>query len=116
MSRPPHSPWFSHPNNIRWRIQAVKFIIMQFSPRSVFLPFRYKYDFLRFIQNNTSTHWLSWCSSVSLVTRLGAGRPGFDSRSLGPVQLPPQWLLGGGCSFPGGKVARAWRWLLASSI
>jgi hypothetical protein len=30
MSRPPHPPWFNHPNNIRWRIQAVKFIIMQF--------------------------------------------------------------------------------------
>jgi hypothetical protein len=43
MSRPPHSPWFNHPNNIRWRIQAVKFIIMQFSPLSVFLPFRSKY-------------------------------------------------------------------------
>jgi hypothetical protein len=25
MSRPPHSPWFNQPNNIRWRIQAVKF-------------------------------------------------------------------------------------------
>jgi hypothetical protein len=31
MSRPPQPPWFNHPNNIRWRIQAVKFIIMQFS-------------------------------------------------------------------------------------
>jgi hypothetical protein len=40
MSRPPHPPWFNHPNNIRWRIQAMKFIIMQFSPRSVFIPFR----------------------------------------------------------------------------
>jgi hypothetical protein len=28
MSRPPHPPWFNHPNNIRWRIQAVKFIII----------------------------------------------------------------------------------------
>jgi hypothetical protein len=35
MSRPPHPPWFNHPNNIRRRIQVVKFIIMQFSPRSV---------------------------------------------------------------------------------
>jgi hypothetical protein len=35
MSRPPHPPWFNHPNNIRWRIQALKFIIMQISPRSV---------------------------------------------------------------------------------
>jgi hypothetical protein len=43
MSRPPHPLWFNHPNNIRWRIQAVKFIITQFSPRSVFLPFRSKY-------------------------------------------------------------------------
>jgi hypothetical protein len=43
MSSPPHPPWFNHPNNIRWIIQVVKFIIMQFSPRSVFLPFRSKY-------------------------------------------------------------------------
>jgi hypothetical protein len=43
MSHPPHPPWFNYPNNIRWRIQAVKFIIMQFSPRSVFLPFSSKY-------------------------------------------------------------------------
>jgi hypothetical protein len=25
MSRPPHPPWFNHPNNIRWRIYAKKF-------------------------------------------------------------------------------------------
>jgi hypothetical protein len=43
MSSPPHSPRFNHPNNIRWRIQAMKFIIMKFSPWSVFLPFRSKY-------------------------------------------------------------------------
>jgi hypothetical protein len=43
MSRPPHPPSFNHPNNIRWRIQVTKFIIMQFSPWSVFLPFRSKY-------------------------------------------------------------------------
>jgi hypothetical protein len=29
MSRPPHPPWFNHLNNIRWSIQAVKYIIMQ---------------------------------------------------------------------------------------
>jgi hypothetical protein len=43
MSLPSHPPWFNHPNNIRWRIQTVKFIIMQFSSRSVFIPFRSKY-------------------------------------------------------------------------
>jgi hypothetical protein len=43
MSRPPYPTWFNHPNNIRRRIQAVKFIIMQFSPWSVFLIFRSKY-------------------------------------------------------------------------
>jgi hypothetical protein len=37
MSRPLHPPWFNHPNNIRWRIQAVNFISIQFSPRSVLL-------------------------------------------------------------------------------
>jgi hypothetical protein len=43
MSHPPHSPWCNHPNNIRWRIQDVKSIIIQFCPWSVFLPFRSKY-------------------------------------------------------------------------
>jgi hypothetical protein len=38
MSPPPPPPWFNHANNIRWRIQAVKFIITQFSPWSVFVP------------------------------------------------------------------------------
>jgi hypothetical protein len=44
MSRPPHPPWFNHPKNIRWRIQVIKFIITQFSPWYVFLPFRSKYS------------------------------------------------------------------------
>jgi hypothetical protein len=43
MSHPPHPPWFNYSNNIWWRIQVMKFIIMQFSPWSVFLPFRSKY-------------------------------------------------------------------------
>jgi hypothetical protein len=43
MSSPPHPPSFNHPNNIRWRIQVMKLIIMQFSPWSIFLPFRPKY-------------------------------------------------------------------------
>jgi hypothetical protein len=30
MSYPPHPPWFNHPNSIRWRIQAMKFIIIHF--------------------------------------------------------------------------------------
>jgi hypothetical protein len=43
MSSPPRPPLFNHPNNIQRRIQVMKLIIMQFSPRSVFLPFRFKY-------------------------------------------------------------------------
>jgi hypothetical protein len=57
MSRPPHSPWLNHPNNIRWRTQVMKFIIMHFSPRSVFLPFRSKYPQHSVLKN------LSLCSS-----------------------------------------------------
>jgi len=38
MSRSPQPPSFNHANNIRWRIQAMKFINVQFSPRSVFVP------------------------------------------------------------------------------
>jgi len=40
MSHPPHPPRFNYPNNIRWRIQAMNFIIIQFSARSVFVIFR----------------------------------------------------------------------------
>jgi hypothetical protein len=43
MSRTPHPPSYNHPTNVRWRIQAMKYVIMQFSPWSVFLPFRSKY-------------------------------------------------------------------------
>jgi hypothetical protein len=42
MSRPPHPPWFIHPNNVRWIMQAKKFIIMQCFPESFILPFRSK--------------------------------------------------------------------------
>jgi hypothetical protein len=41
-----------------WRIQAVKFIITQFSPRSVFLPFRSKYP------QHSVLKILSLCSSL----------------------------------------------------
>jgi hypothetical protein len=43
MSSPPDPPWFNHTNNIRWRIQVMKLIFMQFSTRSALLPFRSKY-------------------------------------------------------------------------
>jgi hypothetical protein len=43
MSRSPHPPWYNHPKNIRWRIQAINFIIMQFFPWSIFLTLRSKY-------------------------------------------------------------------------
>jgi hypothetical protein len=58
MSSPPHPPLFNHPNNIRRRIQVMKFVIMQFSPRSVFLPFRPKYPPQHSVLKN-----LSLCSS-----------------------------------------------------
>jgi hypothetical protein len=61
MSRPPQPPWFNHPNNIRWRIQAIKLIIMQFSPWSVFLSFRSKYDF-----NTLFSKTPSLCSSLKM--------------------------------------------------
>jgi hypothetical protein len=58
MTCPPHPPWFNHPNNIRLRIQAVKFIIIQFSPWSIFLPFRSKY-----LPQHSVLKTLSLCSS-----------------------------------------------------
>jgi hypothetical protein len=60
MSRPPHPLWFNHPNNIRWRIQVMKFIIMQFSPRSIFLPLGPN------ILNTLSSKTFSLCSSLKV--------------------------------------------------
>jgi hypothetical protein len=67
MSCLPHPPWFNHPNNIRWRIQAVKFIIMQFSSRSVFLPFRSKYLPQHSILKNLQFVYLSQSERLSFV-------------------------------------------------
>jgi hypothetical protein len=61
MSRPLHPPWFNHPRNIRWRIQAVKFIIMQFSPRSVFLLLG-----SNILPNTLFSKTLSLCSSLKV--------------------------------------------------
>jgi hypothetical protein len=60
MSCSPHPPWFNHLNNIRWRIQAVKFIIMQFSLRSVFIlgP--------TILLNNPFSKTLNLCSSLKV--------------------------------------------------
>jgi hypothetical protein len=38
MPRPPHSPWFHHPKNIWWGTEVMKFLFIQLSPWSVFLP------------------------------------------------------------------------------
>jgi hypothetical protein len=54
-------PWFNHPNNIWWRIQAMKVIIMQFSPQPVFLPFRSKYP-----PQHSVLKILSLCSSLKV--------------------------------------------------
>jgi hypothetical protein len=34
--RPSHPLWFGHPNNIWWRAQIMKLLIMQFSPASCY--------------------------------------------------------------------------------
>jgi hypothetical protein len=57
MSHPPHPPWFNYPDNIRWRTQAIKFIIMQFSPWSLFLLGPY------ILLNTLFSKTLSLCSS-----------------------------------------------------
>jgi len=57
MSLPLHPPWFSHPNNIRWRRQAMKYIV-QFSPRSVFPPFRSKYPPQLYVFKNPQSVFL----------------------------------------------------------
>jgi hypothetical protein len=60
-------------------------------------------------------------SSVGIATRYWLDGPGIESRwgrdfphpSLGPTQLPIQWVPG---LFPGGKVVGAWRWPPAEVI
>jgi hypothetical protein len=75
MSRPSHPPWFNRPNNIRWRIQAVKFIIVQFSPRSIFLPFRSKFllltwhRYLWVLLTNYTTFWSAVCGWLCYCSR-----------------------------------------------
>jgi hypothetical protein len=58
MSHPPYPPWFNHPNNIRRRLQAMKVIITQFYPRSVFLPFRTKYPSHHSVLKNPQSMFL----------------------------------------------------------
>jgi len=57
MSSSPHP----HPNNIRWRIQAAKFIIMQFFPISFYLPFRSKYPPQHPVLRNSQFKFLFHC-------------------------------------------------------
>jgi hypothetical protein len=65
MSPPSHPPWFNRHNNIRWRIQAVKFIIMQFSSRSSSSPLG-----LSIILNTFFWKTLSLCSSLKMKGRV----------------------------------------------
>jgi len=37
LSHPSHPPWFGHPHNILWRVQIMKFHIMQYSPSYVWI-------------------------------------------------------------------------------
>jgi hypothetical protein len=38
MPRPSHPPWVDHPNNIWWRAQVLKLLMMQSSPASLLGP------------------------------------------------------------------------------
>jgi hypothetical protein len=69
MSSPPHHPWFNH-LNIRWRIQAVKFIIMQFSSRSVFLSFRSKYLPQHVVLKNPNNFTCYLCLNTTPLRRI----------------------------------------------
>jgi hypothetical protein len=46
---PISSALINHTNNIRWRIQAMMFIIMQFALWSIFLPLRSKHPQFMFL-------------------------------------------------------------------
>jgi hypothetical protein len=86
VSRPPHPSWFNHPNNIRWRIQAVKFIIMQFSPRSVFIPFRSKCLSIDWIR-----HSVSWNSLKIESFRTWAQETSWNTNLISSSRLPLTW-------------------------
>jgi hypothetical protein len=53
MSSPTHSPLFNHPNNIRWRIQAVKFRTL-YGTRKFITVFTRSLKANRFLQFPTS--------------------------------------------------------------
>jgi hypothetical protein len=55
MSRSPHLISFNHRNNIWWKKQQMKFIVMLFCPRFDFLPFTYQYP----PQHSDTTHSVS---------------------------------------------------------
>jgi len=64
----------------------------------------------------------SWGSSVSIMTRLRHGKPGFDSRQglrhrvqTGSDANPASYLTVNGASFPRRKVDGTWRWPLTST-
>jgi hypothetical protein len=59
MSHPPRPPWFNHTSNIRWRIQAVKFISMQLPPRPIYVPFMSKYFRQHSVLRNSQSMFLS---------------------------------------------------------
>jgi len=65
--------------------------------------------------------------SISIVTTLRAGRPGFDSQHGRDFSLlhhantssevhPASYPMGIGCCFPGNKAAGAWSWPLTSIL
>jgi hypothetical protein len=61
----------------------------------------------------------SRCSSVSIVTELRVGQPGFDFRHRhrvlnGSGAHPASYQMGTRGSFPGGKEAGTWSWPLTS--
>jgi hypothetical protein len=67
---------------------------------------------------------ITGCGSVSVVSRLLAGRPMFKDSIFSPpsqyqLWIPPSLIfsgyLGGGGPFPEGKAAGLWSWPLASA-
>jgi len=65
MFRPLQLHWFNHHNNIRWRTQAVKFIIIQFSPRLIYLHLD-----PNIVLNTLFSETLSLCSSLKVTDQV----------------------------------------------
>ena len=73
VSRPSHSSWFDHPNNIWWVVQNIKLLVMWSSPLFCYVvPLRPKI-FLSTLSRKPPTYISPWMWETKLHTHGGGG-------------------------------------------